>query len=158
MALTGLATLVLAPWGAFALCLSTITAALCMSPSAHEDPAKRYTAAASCGLIYCLVGLFSTFITAALLALPPELVAAVAGLALLGTVGNALHSAVEDLQYREAAVVTFVVTLSGLSLAGLSSAFWGMVAGGLTLFVQQWRRAVPRDPPPPSSSAPPSSP
>ncbi|MES2886773.1 MAG: benzoate/H(+) symporter BenE family transporter [Pseudomonadota bacterium] len=158
VALTGLATLLLAPWGAFALCLSAITAALCMSPAAHENPDKRYTAAACCGLIYCLVGAFSAPITAALLALPPELVAAVAGLALLGTVGNALHSAVRDPAHREAAVVTFVVTLSGLSLAGVGSAFWGMVAGGLTLFVQQWRRQVPVTAPPASPPPPPSTP
>lgn len=143
LVITGLATLALAPWGAFALCLSAITAALCMSPSAHEDSAKRYTAAASCGLIYCAVGLFSAPITAALLALPRELVAAVAGLALLGTVGTAAHNALREDGPREAALVTFLVTLSGLTLAGLGSAFWGMVAGILTLFVQQWRAARP---------------
>jgi benzoate membrane transport protein len=140
VAITGLATLVLAPWGAFALCLSAITAMLCMSPAAHEDPDKRYTAAASCGLIYCAVALFSGPITSMLLALPAELVAAVAGLALLSTVGSALHGALADDGQREAAVITFLVTLSGLTLAGLGSAFWGMVAGALALFVQQWRR------------------
>ncbi len=145
--ITGVATLVLAPWGAFALCLSAITATLCMSPAAHEDPHKRYTAAASCGLIYCVVGLFSGPITALLLALPRELVAAVAGLALLGTVGGALHNALHDNTRREAALVTFLVTLSGLTLAGLGSAFWGMVAGGVTLFVQQWRAAASPSPP-----------
>ncbi len=141
--LTGVATLVLAPWGAFALGLSAITASLCMSPAAHPDAEKRYTAAASCGLIYCAVGLFSGPITAMLLALPSALVMGVAGLALLPTVGGALHQALQPDDSRDAAIITFLVTVSGLTLAGLGSTFWGLVAGILTLFVQQWRRQSP---------------
>jgi benzoate membrane transport protein len=73
-----------------------------------------------------------------LAALPKELIAAIAGLALLGTIGSALTTAVKDETHREAAVITFLVTLSGLQLAGVGSAFWGVVAGALALFVQQW--------------------
>jgi benzoate membrane transport protein len=136
--LTGLVALVLAPFGAFALCLAAITAAICMGPEAHPDPARRYTAAASCGVIYLFIALFGAAITGVLAALPKELIAAIAGLALLGTIGSALTTAVKDETHREAAVITFLVTLSGLQLAGVGSAFWGVVAGALALFVQQW--------------------
>lgn len=141
ISLTGLATLLLAPFGAFALNLSAITAAICMGREAHADPQRRYTAAVCCGAIYVLIGLFGAAIVAALTAFPRELIAAIAGLALLGTIGNALHVALVDEAHREAALITFLVTLSGVVIAGVGAAFWGVVAGALTLFVQQYRRA-----------------
>lgn len=137
--LTGLATLVLAPFGAFALNLSAITAAICMGREAHEDPARRYTAAVSCGLIYVVIGLFGAAVTGVLTAFPRELVVAIAGFALLGSIGGGLAVALKDDAHREAALITFLVTLSGLTLWGIGSAFWGVVAGGIALFVQQWR-------------------
>jgi benzoate membrane transport protein len=133
--LTGLATLVLAPFGAFALNLSAITAAICMGPQAHPDPARRYTASASCGALYVLIGLFGSAITGVLSAFPAALVAAIAGLALLGTIGGALHTALQQESHREAALITFLVTLSGVVIAGVGSAFWGMLAGALALLV-----------------------
>jgi len=137
--LTGVATLLLAPFGAFALNLSAITAAICMGREAHADPARRYMAAASCGLIYCVIGLFGAAVTGVLTAFPRELVVAVAGLALLGSIGGGLAVALKDDRHREAALITFLVTLSGLTLWGVGSAFWGVVAGVAALFVQQWR-------------------
>jgi len=137
--LTGVATLVLAPFGAFALNLSAITAAICMGREAHPDPAKRYMATVSCGLIYCVIGLFGAAVTGVLSAFPRELVVAIAGLALLGTIGGGLAVALKEDATREAALITFLVTLSGVSLAGIGSAFWGVVGGALALFVQQWR-------------------
>ena len=137
--LTGLATLVLAPFGAFALNLSAITAAICMGREAHPDPDKRYMAAVSCGALYCIVGLFGAAVTGVLTAFPRELVVAIAGLALLGSIGGGLAVALKEETHREAALITFLVTLSGVSLAGIGSAFWGVVAGALALFVQQWR-------------------
>ena len=138
--MTGLATLVLAPFGAFALNFSAITAAICMGPEAHEDRSKRYTAAASCGLIYVVIGLFGAVITGLLTAFPRELVVAIAGLALLGTIGNGLAMALREEGHREAALITFLVTLSGVVVGGVGSAFWGVVAGSLALFVQQYGR------------------
>ncbi len=138
--LTGVATLLLAPFGAFALNLSAITAAICMGREAHEDPARRYTAAMSCGAIYVLIGIFGAAITGVLTAFPMELVAAIAGLALLGTIGSSLALALQDESHREAALVTFLVTLSGVAIAGVGSAFWGVVAGGLAIAVQQYGR------------------
>ena len=134
--LTGLATLVLAPFGAFALGLSAITASICMGKDAHPDPAKRYTAGAASGAIYLLTGVFGAAITGVLSSFPSELIAAIAGLALLGTIGNALATAVKDESHREASLITFLVTLSGLQIAGVGSAFWGVVAGAIALFVQ----------------------
>ncbi len=138
--LTGLATLVLAPFGAFALNFSAITAAICMGPEAHENPERRYTAAVSCGAIYIVIGIFGAVVTGLLTAFPKELVVAIAGLALLGTIGNGLSVALRDEGHREAALITFLVTLSGVVIAGVGSAFWGVVAGSLALFVQQYAR------------------
>ena len=139
--LTGLATLVLAPFGAFALNLSAITAAICMGPEAHEDRDRRYTAAVSCGAIYVVIGIFGAAITGVLTAFPKELVAAIAGLALLGTIGSGLSTALREESHREAALITFLVTLSGVVIAGIGSAFWGVVAGAIALVVQQFGRA-----------------
>ncbi|MCW5655479.1 benzoate/H(+) symporter BenE family transporter [Hydrogenophaga sp.] len=138
LTLTGAATLVLAPFGAFALNLSAITAAICMGPEAHADRNKRYTAAVVCGALYVLVGLFGAAITGLLIAFPRELVLAIAGIALLGSIGGGLHAALKDDAHREAALITFLVTLSGVVIAGIGSAFWGVVAGALALFVQQY--------------------
>ena len=139
--LTGLATLLLAPFGAFALNLSAITAAICMGREAHEDPGRRYTAAVSCGAIYVVIGLFGAAVTGVLTAFPRELVVAIAGLALLGSIGGGLAAALKDEHHREAALITFLVTLSGVTLWGIGSAFWGVVAGALALLVQNIRRA-----------------
>jgi benzoate membrane transport protein len=138
--LTGLATLVLAPFGAFALNLSAITAAICMGREAHEDPARRYTAAAVCGALYVLIGLFGAAVTGVLTAFPPTLVVVIAGLALLGTIGQSLAVALGEAAHREAALITFLVTLSGVVIGGIGAAFWGVVAGGLALAVQRVAR------------------
>ena len=145
--MTGWASLVLAPFGAFALNFSAITAAICMGPEAHEDRSKRYTAAASCGAIYIVIGLFGALVTGLLTSFPNELVVAIAGIALLSTIGNGLASALRDERHREPALITFLVTLSGITLMDIGSAFWGVVAGSLALFVQQYkqsRSALPR--------------
>ena len=137
--LTGVATMLLAPFGAFALNLSAITAAICMGREAHPDTRRRYVAPVVCGAIYCVIGTFGATVTGVLTAFPRELVAAIAGFALLGTIGAGLSSALKEDTHREAALITFLVTLSGLSLWGIGAAFWGVVAGALALFVQQWR-------------------
>ena len=132
---TGVATLVLAPFGGFALNLAAITAAICMGREAHEDPDRRYVAAIAAGFFYLLVGLFGGTVGALFAAFPQELVLAIAGLALLGTIGNGLATALGQEKEREAALITFLVTASGLSLWGIGAAFWGLVAGGMALGV-----------------------
>ena len=136
--MTGVATLLLAPFGGYALNLSAITAAICMGEEAHPDRKRRYTAAVSCGVIYVVLGCFGAVIAGLLMAFPRELVVAIAGIALLGTIANGLLVALRDEQYREAALITFLVTLSGVSIAGVGSAFWGVVAGSIALFVQHY--------------------
>lgn len=138
LTVTGIATLVLAPFGAFALNLSAITAAICMGPEAHPDRDKRYTAAVVCGALYVAIGLVGALVTGLLIAFPRELVMAIAGIALLGSIGGGLHAALKDDEHREAALITFLVTLSGVVIAGIGSAFWGVVAGAAALFVQQY--------------------
>ena len=144
IAITGLATLVLAPFGGYALNLAAISAAICMGPEAHPDKARRYTAAVVAGVLYTLVGCFGVVIAGLLIAFPHELVVAIAGIALLGTIGSGLFVALQQEQYREAALITFLVAVSGVTIAGIGSAFWGVVAGSLALFVQHYgKRPTP---------------
>ena len=128
---TGVATVLLAPFGAFSLNLAAITAAISMGPEAHPDPAKRYMAAVWAGVFYLLVGLFGATVAALLAAFPRELVLAIAGIALLGTFGGSLATALREEDEREPALVAFLVTASGVALLGIGAAFWGLVAGVL---------------------------
>ncbi len=132
---TGVANLLLAPFGGYALNLAAITAAICMGREAHEDPARRYVASVAAGAFYLLIGLFGATVGAVFLALPRELVMAIAGLALFGTIGGGLATALAKESEREPALVTFLVTASGISLLGIGSAFWGLVAGALALLI-----------------------
>jgi len=131
----GVVNVVLAPFGAFALNLAAITAAICMGREAHEDPARRYVASVAAGLFYVLVGLFGATVGALFAAFPKELVLAIAGLALFGTIGNGLAAAVAGEREREPALITFLVTMSGVTLFGVGPAFWGLVAGGIATAV-----------------------
>ncbi|HPA90668.1 MAG TPA: benzoate/H(+) symporter BenE family transporter [Quisquiliibacterium sp.] len=135
---TGATMFVLAPFGAFAVNLAAITAAICMGREAHEDPARRYTAAVAAGVFYLLVGAFGATVAAVFAAFPRELVMTIAGLALLGTIGNGLAVALRDETSREPALVTFLVTASGLTLFGIGSAFWGLIAGAAALMLARW--------------------
>ncbi|RQO56049.1 hypothetical protein DBR47_18735 [Paucibacter sp. KBW04] len=136
---TGLAGLVLAPFGGYAFNLAAITAAICMGREAHEDPGRRYLASACAGLFYIALGLAGGAVVGLLVAFPRELVAAIAGLALLGTIAGGLSSALAEVKHRDAAILTFLVTLSGLNMLGIGSAFWGVVAGSVALLLQHLR-------------------
>lgn len=137
---TGIFSLLAAPFGGHAVNLAAITAALCAGDEAGPDPKARYWAAAISGLAYILLGLGANAATAFMAAAPPVLIEAVAGLALLGAFGGALMGAVKEPGDREAAVITFLVTASGLSFFGISGAFWGLIAGGAVLALTRWRR------------------
>ncbi|MCR6661607.1 MAG: benzoate/H(+) symporter BenE family transporter [Luteimonas sp.] len=130
---TGVANLLLAPFGAFALNLAAISAAISMGPEAHPDPAKRYVAAVATGAIYLVVGLFGATVASLFALLPTELVMAIAGFALLGTISNSLTLAMRDESEREAALVSFLLTASGVVILGIGSALWGLAAGLLVL-------------------------
>ena len=139
IATTGLATLMLAPFGGYALNLAAITAAICMGREAHEDRSRRWVASASAGVFYIVLGLMGGAVVGLIAAFPKELVLAVAGFALLGTIGSGLAAAMKDEAQREPALITFLVTASGLSLWGVGAAFWGVVAGAVALAVQRAR-------------------
>lgn len=143
IAITGAATTLLAPFGGYAFNLAAITAAICMGREAHEDPARRYTASVAAGVFYVLLGLAGGAVAILLTAFPRELVAAIAGLALLGTIAGALAAALKDEGHRDAAILTFLVCLSGISLLGIGAAFWGVVAGGVATLVARFRRPQP---------------
>jgi benzoate membrane transport protein len=130
---TGVANLVLAPFGAFALNLAAITAAICMGREAHSDPQRRYVAAVAAGIFYLIIGLFGATVGAVFAAFPKELVLVIAGLALFGTIGNGLAAALGNEREREPALVTFLVTASGITLFGIGAAFWGLVAGVIAM-------------------------
>lgn len=144
IATTGGINLLLAPFGAFALNLAAITAAIAMGREAHEDADRRYTAAVMAGLFYVLLGLFGGVVAGLFAAFPKALVAALAGLALSGTIGTGLAGAMREESEREPALVTFLCTASGLTLLGVGSAFWGLVAGILLMAFQRSGPWAPR--------------
>lgn len=137
---TGVANLLVAPFGGYTLNLAAITAAFCMNEDAHPDPRKRYVAAMAAGIFYGVIGLFGATVAGLLAAFPHALVLAVAGLALLGTIASGLAAATTGEPHREAAVITYLVVLSGVSFGGIGSAFWGIVAGGVALAVKNLAR------------------
>lgn len=128
---TGGLALLLSPFGVYSICIAAITAAICQSPDAHPDAGKRWLAAAAAGVFYLLAGIFGGSISGLMAALPLSWIQTLAGLALLGTIGGSLHQALHNEAERDAAIVTFLLTASGATLAGIGSAFWGLVAGGV---------------------------
>ncbi|MSY60742.1 MAG: benzoate/H(+) symporter BenE family transporter [Actinobacteria bacterium] len=134
---TGVATVALAPFGGFAFNLAAISAAICAGPHAHHDPEKRYTAVVAAGVFYTVMGLLGGAVVGLLAAFPVELVEALAGLALVGTIATALATSFAEERMRDAAAITFLVTLSGVETAGIGSAFWGIVAGAVALSAQR---------------------
>lgn len=126
---TGAAGLILGPFGGFSFNLAAITAAICMSKDADPDPSRRYLASVWAGVFYLFTGIFGATVVGLFAAFPTELVAAIAGLALLGTIGGSLAGALADEHGREAALVTFICTASGMAFMGIGSAFWGLVFG-----------------------------
>ena len=132
---SGLTSVLMAPFGSHGVHLAAISAAICAGPEAHENPAKRYSAAVWCGIFYALAGIFGATLAALFAALPAALILSVAALALFASISGGLTQAMAEPSEREAALVTFLVTASGMTLLGVGSAFWGIVAGLLTLAV-----------------------
>ena len=139
ISVTGIASLLLAPFGSHGIHLAAITMAICAGPEAHADRGKRYTAAVWCGVFYGIAGIFGATLAALFAAFPAALVLSVAALALLGSIGSGLTQAMQQPSEREAALVTFMVTASGLTLFGIGAALWGLIAGVLTLVILKGR-------------------
>ncbi len=126
---TGFISLILAPFGSHGLNLAAITAAICTGEEANKHKSKRYIAGLATGGFYLLIGIFGSTLIVIFATLPKVLVASIAGLALFPAISNALSIASADVKYQEVALVTFLLTVSGVSFFGISSAFWGLLAG-----------------------------
>ncbi len=140
---TGLTSLATACFGGITTVIAAITAALCISPEAHADPDKRYVAGIANGVFYLIGGTFAGTIVALFTALPGTFIAVLAGLALVGAIGSNLEAAINASDHREASLLTFLATASGMSFLGLGSAFWGVVIGGAAYLVlhRPWQLA-----------------
>ncbi|MES0808556.1 benzoate/H(+) symporter BenE family transporter [Roseibium sp. SCPC15] len=138
-ALSGLFSLLSAPFGGHAVNLAAITAAMCAGEDAHKDPGQRYWAAAASGVAYILFGLFAGLVMALVTATPSILIEAVAGLALLTAFAFSIGEATRSADTRDSAIITFVVTASGISFFGVSGAFWGLLAGGAFMLLTKLR-------------------
>ncbi|HEY1026737.1 MAG TPA: benzoate/H(+) symporter BenE family transporter [Pseudomonas sp.] len=127
--LTGLGSLLMAPFGSHAFNIAAITAAICTGREAHEDPSKRWIAGIAAGVLYILVGVFGVTLAAVFMAFPATFISTLAGLALLGTIGGSLASAMADARTREASLITFLAAAANISLLGIGGAFWGLLIG-----------------------------
>ena len=132
---SGLIALLLSPFGGFSVCLAAITAAICMGEEVHPDRSKRWLAAAMAGIFYLVAGVFGGAVGLLLTALPTALIQTLAGLALLTTLSNSIQRALHQEETRDAAMVTFLVTASGVTLAGVGAPFWGLLTGMLTWLI-----------------------
>ncbi len=141
ISITGLASAVLAPFGSHGVNLAAITAAICTGPQADPDRNRRYTAAVVCGVGYLVAGTLAASIAALFAAFPQALVVGVTAFALMGSIANGLTVAMQIPAEREAALLTFMITASGMTLAGVGSAFWGVVGGMLAFHVLRQRAA-----------------
>lgn len=132
---TGFINIVTAPFGAYSINLAAITAAMCMSDEADNDPDKRYWASIAAGVVYIVMALCAATLVGLVASLPQALILALAGIALFGTIASSMQQALNGTQFNEAAIVTFLVTASDLVLFSVGSAFWGILAGVLTVFI-----------------------
>ena len=127
--ITGLGSLLMAPFGSHAFNIAAITAAICTGKEASHDPSKRWIAGVAAGVFYILVGVFGVTLAAVFMAFPATFITTLAGLALLGTLGGSLASAVADAKTREASLITFLAAAANITLLGIGGAFWGLVIG-----------------------------
>ncbi|MDH6642499.1 benzoate membrane transport protein [Ralstonia sp. GP73] len=135
MTATSVASISVAFFGGITIVIAAITAALCTGKDAHDDPSRRYVAGIANGVFYLIGGTFAGAIVMLFAALPKPFVAILAGLALIGAIASNVMGAIEDGEHREASIITFLATASGLTLFGLGSAFWGIVIGSAAALV-----------------------
>lgn len=126
---TSLSNAFFAPFGAFSTNIAAISAAVSLDDQAHPDPQKRYIAGMSCSLFYIVMGLFASTLTTLLMSFPGVFITSLAAIALFGTIGHNISLAFEKIEQREAALMTFLFSASGVQFLGIGSAFWGLVFG-----------------------------
>lgn len=137
---TGLVNFLLAPFGSYSICLAALTAAICTSKESDADPKQRYKSTLFAGFCWLMIGLFGATIVALFFAFPKELILALAGLALLSTIGNSLKTALDEEHQREPALITILVSASGMTFFGIGAAFWGLIAGILSSMALNWKK------------------
>ena len=144
--ITGLGSLLMAPFGSHAFNIAAITAAICTGKEAHEEPSRRWIAGIAAGVFYILVGVFGVTLAAVFMAFPATFITTLAGLALLGTIGGSLANALADAKTREASLITFLAAAANISMLGIGGAFWGLVIGLVAHAVLngQWPRRAAR--------------
>ncbi|MFT4021176.1 MAG: benzoate/H(+) symporter BenE family transporter [Acinetobacter sp.] len=135
----GVSQTMLAPFGAFSVCLAAISAAVSLDDQVHPDPKRRYIAGISCGLFYIMMGLFATTLTSALMAFPQVFIITLAGIALFGTISHNIAIAFQEPPDREAALLTFLFSASGVQLLGIGSAFWGLLLGIVVSLILKYK-------------------
>ncbi|MDD2991029.1 MAG: benzoate/H(+) symporter BenE family transporter [Zoogloea sp.] len=142
LTVTGLGSLLMAPFGSHAFNVAAITAAICTGREAHEVPSKRWIAGIAAGVFYILVGVFGVTLAAVFMAFPTTFITTLAGLALLGTIGGSLASAMADAKTREASLITFLAAAANIKMLGIGGAFWGLLIGLMAYVVlnAQWSR------------------
>ena len=128
-------------FGGITTVIAAITASICTSPDAHENPDKRYWAGVANGVFYLIGGILAGSIVLFFTSFPGEMIAIIAGLALLGAISNSLTAALEDKAHLDALLITFMATASGVSIFGIGSAFWGVVLGSAVYVLQGVLRA-----------------
>ncbi|HVT61991.1 MAG TPA: benzoate/H(+) symporter BenE family transporter [Legionellaceae bacterium] len=138
--LTGLATLLFAPFGCYSISLAAITAAICTDKEADPNPSQRFKASIFAGIFWLGIATFGATVVAIFFAFPNELILSIAGLALFSTIGSSVNVALSHEQHREASIITILVSASGLSLFGVGAAFWGLVAGIIATLLLNWNK------------------
>lgn len=141
----GLMNTLFAPFGCYSICLAAITAAICTGENADSEPSNRFKASAFAGICWLLIAIFGATVVNLFFAFPSEFILAIAGLALFSTIGSSIHVALSEESNREAAMITILVSASGLSLFGIGAAFWGLVAGISANMLLNWNKAKSRE-------------
>lgn len=139
---TGVSQTLLAPFGCYSVNIAAISAAISLDDQVHPDPAKRYIAGMSCGFFYILVGLFAATLTSLLMSFPQVFIIALAGIALFGTIGHNIALAFHEIEEREAALMTFLFSASGVQFLGIGSAFWGLIFGIIVMLVFKFKTKI----------------
>jgi benzoate membrane transport protein len=139
MGWTAIIQTLLAPFGCYSVNIAAISAAVSLDDQVHPDPDKRYIAGMSCGFFYIVMGIFAATLTSLLMSFPPIFIVALAGIALFGTISHNIALAFYDVNEREAALMTFLFSASGIQFFGIGSAFWGLLFGFMVLLLLKFR-------------------
>jgi benzoate membrane transport protein len=137
---TGTAQAIFSPFGSYSVNIAAISAAISLDDQVHPDPAKRYIAGMSCGFFYIVMGIFAATLTSFLMSFPAVFITALAGIALLGTISHNIAIAFHEPSEREAALLTFLFSASGIQFFGIGAAFWGLIFGFAVHYILKFKK------------------